>query len=213
MTGATLSTGPTVAAMDPIDLTDGVVRLSLPALDDVDAITRACQDPDVAAWTTVPSPYTREDAEAFVTHWAVEGWAADRDCTWAIRRGGELVGMIGLSLRPPGSGEVGYWLSPAARRQGLLHRALHLVLGWAFDPAGADLLQVEWHCFAGNWASWRAAWRVGFRFEGVVRLGATQRGTRHDDWVGTLLRGDPREPAAPWPATTVPAPQLPPTAR
>lgn len=62
--------------------------------------------------------------------------------------------------------------------------------------------RVEWQCYAGNWPSWRAAWRVGFRLEGVLRGGALQRGRRCDSWVGTLLRDDPREPAEPWPVTS-----------
>ncbi|KFD42954.1 hypothetical protein IU11_16065 [Cellulosimicrobium sp. MM] len=43
--------------MHPFALDDGRVHLSTPTLDDVDAITAACQDPEVAAWTVVPSPY------------------------------------------------------------------------------------------------------------------------------------------------------------
>lgn len=195
--------------MEPVELHDDVVHLSTPVLADAEAIARICQDPEIAAWTTVPSPYTREHAEGFVTDWAARGWAEGRECTWAIRHEGALVGMIGLALRPPGSAEIGYWLAPQARGHGLMGRAVRLVLDLAFDPAGLDLDQVEWHAFAGNWASWRTAWRAGFRFEGAVRLGAHQRDRRRDDWVGTLLRGDPREPVAPWPATTVVVPAPP----
>ena len=34
--------------------------------DDADAVHRACQDPDIQRWTTVPRPYLREHADAFV---------------------------------------------------------------------------------------------------------------------------------------------------
>lgn len=63
-----------------------------------------------------------------------------------------------------------------------------------------------WHACVGNWASWRAAWRVGFRFEGAERLGSVRRGERQDTWTATLMRDDPRTPVAPWPATTVVVP-------
>lgn len=193
--------------MEPRELDDGVVRLRPPGPDDVADITRICQDPSVQRWTTVPSPYTDADAEAFVTGWVAEGWAQDREATWGLHVDGALVGMVGLSLQPLGSAEVGYWLAPEARGRGLLHRALVLVLRWAFDaPDGPRLMRVEWRCYDGNWASWRAAWRVGFRFEGMIRGGAVQRERRRDTWVGTLLRDDPREPSAPWPATTVVGP-------
>lgn len=192
--------------MQPARLSDDVVDLTPPTTDDVDAVTALCQDPDIQAWTIVPSPYARADAEWFVESMVADGWAQGRACTWGIRSGGELVGMVGLSMRPPGSAEVGYWLGPAARGRGLLHRSLLLVLTYGFAPAGLGLERVEWRCYAGNWASWRAAWRVGFRFEGAVRGGGVQRGRRHDEWVGTLLRGDPREPAQDWPATRITGP-------
>ncbi len=192
--------------MHPVRLSDDVVELASPTADDVDAITALCQDADIQRWTSVPSPYARADAEAFVRTWVTDGWATGRDCTWGIRSGGTLAGMVGLRLQPLGSAEVGYWLGPRARGRGLLHRSLRLVLDWAFDPDGLRLERVEWHCTAGNWPSWRAAWRVGFTFEGAVRGGALGRGRREDDWVGTLLRDDPREPRTAWPATTVAAP-------
>jgi RimJ/RimL family protein N-acetyltransferase len=187
--------------VQPIRLRDDVVELSSPTADDVPVITDLCQDPAIQQWTTVPSPYTADDAASFVTTFVTQGWEQDRDCTWGIRHGGELVGMIGLGLHPAASAEVGFWLGPGARGRGLLHRSLGLVLDHAFDPDGLALDRVVWRCLAGNWASWRAAWRVGFRFEGAVRGGALQRGHRWDEWVGTLLRDDPREPADAWPAT------------
>lgn len=52
--------------MEPVELTDGTVVLSPPTDADVDAIFLACQDPEIQAWTTVPSPYEREHAEGFV---------------------------------------------------------------------------------------------------------------------------------------------------
>ena len=62
-------------------------------------------------------------------------------------------------------------------------------------------MRVSWAAFVGNWPSRRVAWRAGFRVEGTIRLHLVQReGIRRDAWVGTLLRGDPREPNEPWPA-------------
>src|ERR1700752_3099708 len=43
-------------------LTDGVIILRHPTLNDAPAIYEGCQDPDVPMWTNVPSPYTREHA-------------------------------------------------------------------------------------------------------------------------------------------------------
>jgi RimJ/RimL family protein N-acetyltransferase len=193
--------------MQPVTLQDGPLLLSVPTADDADRVTVLCQDALVQAWTTVPSPYLPEHGRTFVEEYVAAGWREDRERTWAIRLDGVLHGMVGMSRRPVRSAEVGYWLGPQARGRGVLHRSLALVLDHAFAPDGMDLDRVEWRAYAGNWASWRAVWRHGFRFEGAVRGGGVQRDQRRDEWLGTLLRGDPREPAAPWPATTVPPPQ------
>jgi RimJ/RimL family protein N-acetyltransferase len=195
--------------MHPVTLCDDVVTLSAPTSDDVDAITAICQDPEIQEWTIVPRPYGREHAVWFVEELVGGGWAEDRERTWAVRVGGEVVGMVGLGRKPVRCAEIGYWMAPSARGQGYLHRALGLVLDHAFDPAGMDLDRVEWKAYGGNWRSWRAVWRHGFRFEGALRLGGVQRDVRRDDWVGGLLRDDPREPAQPWPGTTVEVPAPP----
>ena len=200
--------------MDTVTLADDRLVLSAPTESDVDTITALCQDPVIQEWTTVPSPYARSDAEGFVTGMVAAGWAQDKDYTWGIRVDGRLVGMIGLSRQPEGSAEIGYWLGADVRGQGIMDRAIRLVLAWAFDDAdGPRLERIEWHAFAPNWASWRAAWRVGFRFEAAVRGAVLQRGRRRDDWAGTLLRDDVREPVLPWPATGVVVPDPPPDVR
>lgn len=43
-----------------MNLHDDVVQLAPPVEADVPAVAAACQDPQVARWTTVPSPYTRD---------------------------------------------------------------------------------------------------------------------------------------------------------
>jgi RimJ/RimL family protein N-acetyltransferase len=91
-------------------------------------------------------------------------------------------------------------MAPWGRGAGGATRAVALVLDHAFDPDGLDLVRVAWLAYVGNWPSRRIAWRAGFRLEGTIRLEAVQRdGIRRDSWVGTLLRGDPREPNEPWP--------------
>lgn len=204
--------------MRPVTSTDGVVTLSPPTFADLDAITNACQDPAVAAWTTVPSPYEPQHARGFVTH-VTDAWAilraggsppsAEVEATWAVRAegsAGPLLGMVGLRLEPARSAELGYWLAPAARGKGLMTRAAMLAVETGFAPDGFDLDRIAWSAYVGNWASWAVAWRCGFRFEGQVRGFGVQRGERRDAWMGTLVRGEPLAPGVPWPATSVVAP-------
>src|SRR5690625_2104284 len=182
--------------MEPFPLHDGDLVLSVPTSADVDRITELCQDPEVQRWTTVPSPYTRAHAESFVADLVGPGWRHGSP-TWALRVGDRLVGMVGLAERDhPGHVEIGYWLGAEARGAGVMSRAVGLVLDAAFGTLGVE--RVEWRADVGNWPSWRDVWRHGFRREGTLRGVARKRGKVVDQWVGSLLRGEPREPATPW---------------
>lgn len=165
--------------------------LEPPTPADAEAITEHCQDPEIQEWTTVPAPYSREDARAFLE--SVErDWADASNLTWALREDGRLIGMIGLGRREARSAEIGYWLAPAVRGRGLMGRAVNAVVDHAFDPDGLGLEHLFWQAFVGNQPSRRVAERAGFTIEGAIRGFGVQRGARRDAWVGTLLSTDPR---------------------
>lgn len=188
--------------MEPFALStsDGTLLLDVPSADDVDRITAICQDREIQRFTSVPSPYGREDAKAFVAETVPESWAKGAP-VWAIRTVDDagrtwLVGMIDLHDVQARRAEIGYWLAEEARGRGIMSHAVGLVLDAAFDVLG--LRTIRWCADVDNWASWRAAWRHGFRREGTVRdLVHTKRGWR-DGWIGSLREDDPREPVAPW---------------
>ncbi|WP_460752467.1 GNAT family N-acetyltransferase [Myceligenerans cantabricum] len=195
--------------MEPFVLANDSVRLSLPVEADVAAITDACQDPEIADWTVVPSPYTRRDAELFVGRFVPDGWARGSEFNWAVRAPGDadgpLLGMVGLHFEGRAgaadeerSAELGFWTAPAVRGKGLATQAARLVVDWGFDPEGLGLSVVTWVAYVGNWGSRRVAWNLGFRVEGTIRRHGLQRGRRRDAWVGTLLPEDPRTPTEPW---------------
>ena len=182
------------------------ITLSGPDESDIDRIAQLCQDPAIQAWTTIPSPYSREDARDFVSTAVLEGWRSGQSLNWAIRVIGasELIGVIGFHSIASRQGEVGYWLGSTHRGQGYLQEAIALVLdhGFAPSPFGLGLQRVVWHAFVGNTASAEVARRQGFRFEGTARLGGLQRGVRKDSWQAGLLAGDARTPVEGWPEST-----------
>ena len=186
--------------MQPTVLTDGTVVLSVPDSGDVDAITEGCRDAEVAAWTTVPHPYSRTDAVRFVEDIVPSKWA-DGLPDWGIRIGtdGPLLGMIGFVQHGSGAPEIGFWMAPGARGRGVATAAARLVCDFAFAREGLHTWRVEWRALVGNVPSAAVARRLGFRYEGVARHGTLQRGTPRDVWVAALLPDDPREPADGWP--------------
>ena len=190
--------------------------LSVPTGDDVDRIAEICQEADIQEWTVIPRGYQRSDARIFVEEIVVKGWIEGSTLTWAVREAGAdgssatLVGMLSVTLSgPEGSrtGEVGYWLTGAARGRGTMTRAVASLIDTVFDPDGPlNLSALRWRCDihesergpVPNWASWKVAWSLGFQREGRVRRFLLNDGVLHDGWIATLLPDDPREPQAPW---------------
>lgn len=154
---------------------------------DIPAITEACQDPEIQHWTIIPSPYHRSDAEGFI-EMVRAGWASGLSPTWALREAGALVGMIGLADEGAGSAELGFWLAPNGRGRGLMDEAAAAVCSYGFGAMG--LARISWRAFVGNTGSAAIARRAGFRYEGLTRLGGTQRGVRRDQWIAGRLAAD-----------------------
>lgn len=158
--------------MPPITLpplADGDLRLRPPADADVPAITAACQDPDIQRFTRVPSPYTADDARAFVRFCA--GGLANGTGVHllAVDAGDDrLLGAVGLGIdHTDFSGELGYWVAPTERRRGVAVRGGRLLLYVAFGPL--ELAYVGLHAAATNAASNGLARRLGFTHEGTLR--------------------------------------------
>jgi RimJ/RimL family protein N-acetyltransferase len=145
-------------------LGDDEIVLRAPAPGDVDAITEACQDPEIPRWTRVPSPYTRAHATDFVER-SARTWAQGTDAAFVIvdAESGRLLGAIGVHRfgGEDDGPEVGYWLEREARGRGVATRALRLVVDWACRELGVRLLlQAD----VRNAASRRVAEKAQFQF-------------------------------------------------
>jgi RimJ/RimL family protein N-acetyltransferase len=154
---------PAIAFPDP-PLTDGVIALRPFTEADNAAHVEICQDPDIARFTTVPSPYGEADARAYLQR-VTEGVAAGTLIVLAVVDAvdhGVLLGSIGLHAISPelGAAEVGYLLAAPARGRGYATRAVRLIVAWAFGTIG--LARVELRAMAENAASRAVAARAGF---------------------------------------------------
>ena len=153
-------------------LTDGVVTLrTWGRRGDVEALTAACNDPAIAEFVDLlPSPYTEEDARWYIAH-CREGWADGTMTNFAITdtESGDAIGSIGVRWLEPDQGvaEVGYWVAPGARGNGVCTRALRLVARWTIEEHGVERLQLR--ADEQNAASRRVAENAGFTQEGILR--------------------------------------------
>jgi RimJ/RimL family protein N-acetyltransferase len=155
--------------LPPIDLpdpplSDGVVALRAYADADISALVAICQDPEIPRWTPVPSPYTANDAHAWLRR-VQRGYATGTRATFAVvdaRTRDVLLGSVGLQTIDwdQRAADVGYMLGAHARGRGVATRAVELVAAWAF--ATLDLERLELRTLAGNRASRAVARRTGF---------------------------------------------------
>jgi len=88
--------------------------------------------------------------------------------------------------------EIGVWLSPEARGQGLVTQAVQAMIDWAVDVRGIH--RIEWHCVPENEASRAVATRLGFTREGVLRESFRYRDRVWDTEIWALLAGAHRRP-------------------
>jgi [ribosomal protein S5]-alanine N-acetyltransferase len=182
-------------------LVDGAVTLRAHRLSDVDTMLEQCTDPHTIRWTTVPVPFSREDAADYATKGVPAGWLEGTEFGFAIEAPHpdgvhRFCGSVSLRMHGDGVAEIAYGLHPAARGRGVCRRAVHLLVDWGF--ATQDVAVVTWYAEVGNWSSRRVAWAEGFSFDGTVGDLLVQRGERKDAWVGSLRVDDSREHKHDW---------------
>lgn len=161
----TLSRVP-VPLPDP-PLADGELLLRPWAPTDASTLAAAWADPDVARWTGVPAANDEAAARRWIQGDAdrrARGLALDL----AIERDGAVVGEVGLADIDPdaGTAEIGWWIAPEHRGEGVATRATRLVATWAVDELAVAAITAR--CHRANPASGAVAEAAGF-----VRAGAS----------------------------------------
>jgi RimJ/RimL family protein N-acetyltransferase len=111
------------------------------------------------------------------------------------RATGDTLGGTGLHRNDGANhqAEIGYWIRPDRRREGLCTEAVAHLISWAFQPqeeGGWGLRRIEIYCAASNEGSQRVPRKLGLRQE-VTRRGA--RFTPGLGWEDTLGWGVLRE--------------------
>lgn len=101
---------------------------------------------------------------------------------------GPLTGVLSLTMRAPGTAEVGFWAAKEHRGHGYTTEAALAASRWAFTDLGVD--RVEWRAEVGNEASRAVAENAGFTLEGTLRSAINNKGVRRDCWLAALLPSD-----------------------
>lgn len=151
--------------LDDVELNGDHLRLRRWRPDDAAAVFEVMQHRSMHEFLALADPYTRADAERFVTATGHHGRGDGTGIGSAVveRETGRFVGSA--ALRVPDGG-VGYWVAPSARGHGYAAQVARMLADWAF---GHGLDRGYLHCDGRNLASVRTALSAGFHFEGVDR--------------------------------------------
>jgi RimJ/RimL family protein N-acetyltransferase len=150
----------------PICLTGDGIELREWNADDLDDLVELLDDPDVARWTPMPSPFDVEAGLAYLKR-AQQGRLTGQRIQLAVTEdGGKPLGEVLLFGVDIGlkEAELGYLVGAAYRRRGLASRALSLLAGYAQETLGLRrlLLRID----PDNRSSTSVARRCGFRLTG-----------------------------------------------
>ena len=154
--------------------------------DDVDDVYRICQDPVIQAFTTVPTPYTFDDAHKFIQRQR-KGFEEKTDFALA----GEIGGKVAICLSAFDSIafehiiKIGYWTAPEFRGQGYTARATDALVDYLFS---LGYRRVSADTLPENIGSQRTLTKAGFYLESTQRMAMTNRdGTQTDGLVFAKL--------------------------
>jgi RimJ/RimL family protein N-acetyltransferase len=186
-----------VAPMVPVLRGESVVLRAL-TMADAPVLVENCRSLEAIRWTTVPLGYSADHAEYFIKTITVDGWTTGETLTFAVAGAetDEFLGTVDLQCKNPGTASVGINMGPHARGTGASEQAVRLLLDYAFNHL--NLSYVHWSAMVANWASRKLAWKLGFRFDGLIRGAYNDRGTPADLWQFSLADGEPCTPQEPW---------------
>jgi RimJ/RimL family protein N-acetyltransferase len=181
-----------VPALPRVDrpITDGVVTLRESTMNDIPILVECLNDPEIARWTRVPSPYTRDHAEAYLTEMETRRRAGLEIALLTTDAAtGELLGTQNLRVSwEHRRAEVAGSVFPHARGRGVSTRGSRALSRYAFERLG--IARVEALLEPGNRASEIASERAGFRREATLRSYVERDGERLDMVIYSLLPED-----------------------
>ncbi|GEB50917.1 MULTISPECIES: GNAT family N-acetyltransferase [Streptomyces] len=158
---------------------------------DVPALTEMMADDQIAAWTTQPVPYTRDEARDHVTRRAPVARTSGDGIVFAVTEflTQRLVGTVELGSTDWRvlSAEARYATASWARGEGYASESLLAVAQWLFHDQKFERLELR--TAADNTAGQQVAQKLGCISEGVLRNAWIAR-TRTEDGGWAEIRTD-----------------------
>ena len=158
------------------------------SLTDAAAVFDYSSDPAWGLYQSLPSPYTRPDADRFVAKLILRD--REESPTWAMTLEGRVIGIVSVSfLSEHRIAVLGYGVHTLLWGKGFCVEATRAVLNASFRSY-EQLKRLRAHIDARNLASIRVLEKLGFSHEGTLRSNQYERGTFVDEGIFGLLRED-----------------------
>jgi [ribosomal protein S5]-alanine N-acetyltransferase len=164
----------------------GIVLRSLtPA--DAQALAAIANDASILPFVRdiFPHPYTLSHARDFIQFTAKDTHLH----SWGIFENNTLTGVISVTLQEDiyrHSAEIGFWLSSAFRKRGIITEAIAVACQFTFSQL--PVVRIFAHVFAHNEASKKALLKNGFEIEGIRKKGAIKNKVFIDDVLMAKLK-------------------------
>ena len=165
-------------------LTYGLVTLRPSNESDIDDIHKACQDPLIPAFTTVPANYTIDHAIEFVRSDPFS-LAERRELRFVIEHGNggdqKFAGVISLHTIniKNHTAEIGYWIDKSMRGKEIGTTAAMMISDYGFATLG--FRRIDGLVDVDNEASQKVLMKAGFEKEGILRNKVTRDDGRQID--------------------------------
>jgi RimJ/RimL family protein N-acetyltransferase len=155
---------------------------------DVEAIVRYANNRNVSInlEDRFPFPYTRSDAEAWISHCEQQG---EPVYNFVIDLKGEFIGGIGFEAMTDVdrlTASIGYWIAEPFWGHGIATVALERATAYGFATLGLERIQAR--VYDRNLASARVLEKVGYTFEGRLRRGIVKDGKVLDAFLYSHIR-------------------------
>lgn len=161
--------------------------------EDAEAIYRAIDQnrEDLRTWLPFVDSLQRvADEQAFLQS-VLSVPYEQRDPVFVLQKDTEVCGLAGFHFSDHANHrtEIGYWLLPAHRGQGVITAAVRHLCQWAF--AEREIHRIQIRCAVGNVTSNAIPKRLGFTFEGTERDGELLASGHYTDiHIYSILKGE-----------------------
>ena len=152
---------------------------------DAEDIYRACQDPLIARFTTLPADYSLDNAIAFCGPGAIKRHTNRTELVFVIQLdevpGTGFAGVISLHSIdfPNQKSSIGYWLAKEARGKGIGTVAAELITEYGLMTMG--FRRIDALVVVDNEPSKQLLINAGYQLEGILRQYSTSKdGTQVD---------------------------------